>query len=176
MKRIIISIVLITIALFLNSCGEANLEGTWKFDPSSADLVLGEDFPEEFKQYVEKAKEEAKSEKTKEEASNFSLELLADGTGIVKDKEHPEDETKFNWKKTGDILNLNGEIEGQKFNANINIFEVSGDEMTVGFTGEALLEQVKTEMPEALQHPMVQAMDLEKLTKGAKVSIKMVKA
>lgn len=175
MKRIIISAVLISIALFLNSCGGANLEGTWKFDPTSVDLVLGEGFPEEMKQGVEEAKKEATSAEAKEEADKMTLELLADGKAIVKHSEHTDDTKEFNWKKSGNVLNFNGEIEGEKFNINLDIIESSANEVTIGFTGESLLEQVKAERPELIDQipPML---DVEKLVKGAKVSIKMVKA
>lgn len=176
MKRIIISAVLISIALLLNSCGGTNLEGTWKFDPSSVDLVLGEGFPETWKKYVEDAKTEVKSEKSKEEADNISLELLSDGTAIIKDKEHPEDDAKFNWKKSGNVLNFNGEIENEKFNINLDVIESSANEVTIGFTGESLLDQIKKEKPELLENEYLGMLDLDKLTKGAKVSIKMKKA
>lgn len=175
MKRIIISAVLISIALFLNSCGGASLEGTWKVDPTSLDLVLGEGFPEEMKQGVEDAKKEATSADAKEEADKVTLELLADGKALLKHVDHADETQEFNWKQSGKVLNLNGEIDGEKFNINLDIISSSANEVTIGFTGESLLEQVKAERPDLIEQ--VPAMiDLDKMVKGAKVSIKMNKA
>jgi hypothetical protein len=175
MKKIIISSVLIALVMFMSSCGSSSIEGTWKLDPTSLDLVLGEGFPEEMKQNVEEAKKEATSAQSKEEADKVTLELLADGKALLKHAEHADETQEFNWKQTGKVLNLNGEVEGEKFNVNLDIISSSANEVTIGFTGESLLEQVKAERPELIEQ--IPAMfDLKKLVEGAKVSIKMKKA
>lgn len=175
MKKIMISSVLVALVMFMSSCGSSSIQGTWKVDPSSLDLVLGEGFPEEFKEGVEEAKKEATSEKSKSEADKITLELLEGGIAKLKHVDHADDTQEFNWKQDGSVLNLNGEIDGEKFNVNLDVIASSADEVTVGFTGESLLEQVKAERPEMMEQipPMF---DVEKLVKGAKVSIKMKKA
>lgn len=175
MKRVIISSVLIALVMFMSSCGGSSIEGNWKIDPSSLDLVLGEGFPEEMKQGVEEAKKEATSAKSKEEADKVTLELLADGKALLKHAEHADETQEFHWKQSGSVLNLNGEVEGEKFNINLDIISSSSNEVTIGFTGESLLEQVKAERPELIEQ--IPAMfDINKLVEGAKVSIKMKKA
>ncbi len=176
MKRVIISSVFIAIVMLLTSCGgAASIEGTWKVDPSSLDLVLGDGFPEEMKQSVEAAKAEAKSDKASNEMDKITLELNEGGVAMLKHADHAEDTQEFKWEQKGDVLNLNGEIDGEKFNANLDIMSASADEVTIGLTGESLLEQVKKERPEMMEQipPMF---DVEKMVKGAKVSIKMKKA
>lgn len=174
MKKIIISSVFIALVLLMSSCGGASIEGTWKVDPTSLDLVLGAGFPEEMKQGVEEAKNQATSADAKEEADKMTLELLADGKAKIKHTEHTDENHEFNWTKTGKVLNLNGEIDGEKFNINLDIISSSANEMTIGFTGESLLAQVKAERPEIIEQ--IPAMfDLNKLVEGAKVSVKLVK-
>ena len=175
MKKIIISSVLVALVLLMSSCGSSSIQGTWKVDPSSLDLVLGAGFPEEMKQGVEEAKKEANSDKAKSELDKITLELLEGGVAKLKHADHADDTQEFKWKQNGNVLNLNGEIEGEKFNANLDIMEASASEVTIGITGESLLEQVKAERPEMMEQipPMF---DVNKLVEGAKVSIKMKKA
>jgi hypothetical protein len=175
MKKVIISSVLIALVLLMSSCGSKSIQGTWKVDPSSLDLVLGEGFPEEMKKGVEETKVEVKSEKAQKELDKITLELLEGGVAKLKHADHAEDTQEFHWKQNGDVLNLNGEIDGEKFNANLNILKSSADEVTIGLTGESLLEQVKAERPELMEQ--IPAMfDVKKLVEGAKVSISMKKA
>lgn len=176
MKNFIISSVLIALVMLMSSCGSSSIEGSWKIDPSSLDLVVGDGFPSEYKSYIEEAKNNSSNPEVIEEADKVTLQLLANGVAKINDLSHPEDSVSFNWKQTGDILNLNGEIEGEKFNVNLNLFSTSADELTIGLTGESMLEQVKTERPELLEFPMVQMLDLDKIVKGSKFSIKMKKA
>lgn len=175
MKKVIISSVLIALVLLMSSCGAKSIEGSWKVDPASFDLVLGEGFPEEFKANVESAKKEASSENTIGEAKKVTLELLEGGVAKLKHEDHADDTQEFHWKQNGDVLNLNGDIDGEKFNANLDIIASSADEVTLGLTGESLLKQMKAERPELMEQipPMI---DVNKLVEGAKVSVKMKRA
>ncbi len=175
MKKVIISSVLIALVLLMSSCGSKSIQGTWKIDPSSLDLVLGAGFPEEMKKGVEEAKIEAKSEKAQKELDKITLELLEGGVAKLKHADHADETQEFNWKQNGNVLNLNGEIDGEKFNANLDILESSANEVKIGFTGESLLEQVKAERPELMEQ-IPSMFDVKKLVEGAKVSISMKKA
>lgn len=175
MKKVIISSVFIALIMLMSSCGAKSIEGAWKIDPSSLDLVLGEGFPEEFKANIESAKKEANSEKAIGEAKKITLELLADGKAKLMHADHSDDTQEFSWKQDGSVLNLNGEIDGEKFNANLDIIESSADEITIGLTGESLLKQMKEERPELMEQ-IPSMIDVNKLVEGAKVSVKMKKA
>ncbi len=175
MKHIIISTVVIAVSLLFSACGGANLEGSWKVDPSSFEIVLGEGFPKDWRGYVDKAKEEAKSERTKKESDNVTLVLKPNGIAEIQDLEHPEDTIAFNWKQSGSVLNLNGEIENENFNVNLDIMGSSNDDVTLGLTGESILKQVRTEKPELLENEFLKMLNLDNMAKGTQLSIKMVR-
>lgn len=176
MKKIIISSVFVALIMLMSSCGSSSIQGTWKVDPSSLDLVLGEGFPEQMKLGVEEMKKEATSERTKSEADKVTLELLEGGVAKLKYADADERTQEFKWSQNGNVLNLNGEVDGEKFNANLDIMESSANEVMIGITGESLLEQIKAEQPELLENQMMKMLDLDKIVTGSKVSVKMKKA
>jgi len=169
----IITVLLVTVALFMSSCKGENIEGTWKVDPTTIDLVLGEGFPKFMKVYVNKALAEANSEDYKNESEKITLNLMPDGTAILSHIDEPEDDIEFTWKQKGKTLNFKGEHEEEKFNINLDILETSKTELKIGFTGESILKQIKETKPDLLKDAAENfgAIDLNKLVKGGSLSI-----
>ena len=175
MKKVVVTVLIASLILLLNACGGEKIEGEWKIDPSSFDIVLGEGFPEEMKAAVEEIKAESKKAETQEEFDKAIIEFKPDGTAILKDAEHPEESEEIHWEKKGDKIRFTGEIDGEPFNFQLDILEYSKDKMELGITGEDLLEQIKTEHPELLDG-VPAFIDLEKLVKGGKISIDLIRA
>jgi len=170
MKNVFKTLAVALTAVVLVSCGgasSADLVGTWKADPSSLDLTLGDGIPAEFKSMIEEGKKEAISEAS-EESDKVSFEFKEDGKLVV--SAEGEDETfTFNWALDGDKLTLDGEIEGQKGKIVLNVESVSADKLTLALTAEELLAQVKEQMPEAMNE-VPSEFDVDEMAKGTKVS------
>ena len=175
MKKVILTLLVGSLIFLLNACGGEKIEGEWKIDPSSFDIVLGEGFPDEMKAAVEQVKVESKKAETKEEFDKAIIEFKPDGTAILKDADNPEESEEIHWEKKGDKIRFKGEIEGEPFDFQLDILNYSKDKMELGITGEDLLEQIRTKHPELLEG-VPGFIDLEKLVKGGKISIDLVRA
>ena len=154
----------------MSSCKGENIEGTWKVDPTSVNLVLGEGFPNFLKANVNKVMEEAQSEDYKNESEKITLNLMPGGKAVLSHQDEPEDNIEFTWKQKGKTLNLKGEHEENKFNITLDILESSQTELKIGFKGESILKQIRETNPKLLDE-IPSLLDLDQLVKGGSVSI-----
>ncbi len=160
-------------ALALVSCGgtevtSADLVGSWKADPSSLDLTLGDGIPAEFKTMIESGKKEAMSEATNE-TEGMLIEFTKDGK-IVLSKDGEEAPFTLNYVVEGDKLSIKGEVEGEKLDYHVTLTEASADKFTITLTAEDLLSQIKEEMPEAMNQ-VPGEFDVDAMAKGTSVSM-----
>lgn len=166
----IITVLLVASTLLITSCKGENIEGKWKVDPSTIDLVLGEGFPDFMKAGVNEAMKEAKSDENKSESEKITLNLMPNGKAILSHEDAPEDDIEFTWEQKGKSLHLKGKHEEEKFDITLDILETSKSEVKVGFKGESILKQIRTTNPELLKDvPAV--FNLDELVKGGSVSV-----
>lgn len=170
MKNVFKTLAVALTALVLVSCGgasSADLVGTWKADPSSLDLVLGDGIPSEFKTMIEEGKKEAMSEAT-HEAEGMLIEFTEDGK-IVLSKDGEKAPFTLDYSVSGDKLSIKGDIEGEKIDYYVTLSETSADKFTVSITAEEILAQVKEQMPEAMNE-IPGEFDVDAMAKGTSVS------
>ena len=159
-------------ALTLVSCGgteatSADLVGSWKADPSSLDLTLGDGLAA-FKGMIEEEKSKMISEASRE-ADQISFEFKEGGKLLI--SKVGEDETyTINWSMDGGKLTIDGEVEGEKGKIVLTVASISADKLTVTLTAEDLLAQIKEEMPEAMNQ-VPGEFDVDAMAKGTSVSM-----
>lgn len=171
MKNVFKTLAVALTALVLVSCGgtevsSAGMVGSWKADPSSLDLTLGDGLAA-FKGMIEEGKQEMLSEAS-EESESVTFEFKEDGKLVLSHED--EDETfSFDWSLEGDKLIIEGEVEEQKGKMTLTVQSVSADKLTLALTAEDLIAQVKEQMPEAMS--MVPGeFDVDAMAKGTSVS------
>lgn len=170
MKNIFKLLTVILISALLTSCagGGANgLVGVWHIDLNSFDLVLGDGVPAPMKGMVE-AQKDGLLEQGKAQSDDFSLEFTEGGKMIVSKKGDDKTE-ELNYTFDGKKLSLNGEVEGDKVDVDLNVSEVSSSKFTIAMTGEDILAQAKAKYPDALKG--AGEMDLDAMVKGSSMSI-----
>ena len=172
MKNVFKTLAVALTALVLVSCGgaeeTANLTGSWKADPSSMDLTLGDGIPAEFKTMIEEGKKEVMSEAT-HEVEGMLIEFTEDGK-IVLSKDGEEAPFTLNYTIEGDKLSIKGEVEGEKLDYHVTLSEASADKFTVTLTAEDLLAQIKEQMPEAMNE-VPGEFDFAAMAKGTSMSM-----
>ena len=175
MKNVFKTLVVALTSLALVSCGgtemtSIDLAGSWKADPSSLDLTLGDGLAA-FKGMIEEGKEEMLSE-VSGESDKVTFDFKEDGKLVV--SAEGEDET-FNWSLAGDKLTLEGELEGQGGKIELTVESVSADKLTLALTAEDLLAQIKEQMPEAMNE-VPGEFDVDAMAKGTSVSMSFKKS
>ncbi len=166
----IITVLLIATTLFMSSCKGESIEGTWKVDPTTIDLVLGEGFPTFMKAGVNEAMKEAKSDESKSESEKITLNLMPNGEAILSHEDNIEDNIKFTWEQKGELLHFKGEHEDEKFDITLDILETSKSELKIGFKGESILKQIRETNPKLLKD-VPGVLNLDELVKGGSVSV-----
>ena len=172
MKKIILFTFIVLITIFVLSCKSNTLEGKWQVDPTTLDLVLGEGFPEFMKEGVNEFMKEAKSEDSKTESEKITLELLPDGKGILSHEEEPNDDIEIKWSLNKNILRLYGTIDDEFIDIELEVLEISKNEVLLGLTGEFILKQLREKHPEILEK-VPGMFNLDALAKGGRITVKM---
>ena len=170
MKNVFKTLLVALTALVLVSCGgtemtSIDLAGSWKADPSSLDLTLGDGLAA-FKGMIEEGKEEMLSE-ISGESDKVTFDFKEDGKLVV--SAEGKDET-FNWSLAGDKLTLEGELEGQKGKIELTVESVSAEKLTLALTAEDLIAQIKEQMPEAMNQ-VPGEFDVDAMAKGTSMSM-----
>jgi hypothetical protein len=170
MKKVFKTLAVALTALVLVSCGgteqtSADLIGSWKADPSSLNLTLGDGLAA-FKGMIEEGKSQMLSE-VSGESDKVTFDFKEDGKLVV--SAEGEDET-FNWSLEGDKLTLEGELEGQKGKIELTVESVSADKLTLALTAEDLIAQIKEQMPEAMNQ-VPGEFDVDAMAKGTSMSM-----
>lgn len=181
----------LAVALTLVSCGgtevtSADLVGSWKADPSSLELTLGDGIPTEFKAMIEAGKEERMNEFANE-AEGMLIKFTKDTTVLRKEEnsnevkqiekwgeiilsKHGLDDVNVNYKVVGEKLYISGELAGVWLKLNVTLSEISADKFTVNLTAEDLIAQVKEQEPEAM-NMVPDEFDIDAMAKGTSMSM-----
>ncbi len=171
MKNLAKLTLFVAITLFMIGCGsnaKDNLIGNWKVDPSSLEINLGDGIPEEYKTMINEGKKEM-TEEASREANKVNFEFKDDGKMVVS-AEGEKETFEFDWEVNGEKLKINGEVEGQKFEVELDIQESTADKLTLALTGEYILNEIKKQAPMALAGAP-EGMDLAKMAEGTSVAI-----
>lgn len=171
MKSVFKLLTVVLISVLLASCGgsgsSAGIVGKWHADLSTFDLVLGDGVPAPMKAGVE-AQKEGLLAQGEAQQDDFTIEFTDAGKMIVSKKGDDKTE-ELDYSFDGSVLNLKGDVDGDKLDVNLNISEVSADKFTIAMTGEEILAQIKTAAPELLAG--AGEMDVDAMVKGCSVAI-----
>ena len=172
MKNVFKTLVVALTSLALVSCGgtemtSIDLAGSWKADPSSLDLTLGDGLAV-FKGAIEEGKQEMLSE-VSGESDKVTFEFKEGGKLLVS-AEGEEETFTFDWSLEGDKLILEGELEGQEGKIELTVESVSADKLTLALTAEDLIAQIKEQMPEAMDQ-VPGEFDVDAMAKGTSMSM-----
>jgi hypothetical protein len=172
MKSVFKLLTVVLISVLLASCGggsagSAGIVGKWHADLSTFDLVLGDGVPAPMKGMVEGQKE-GLLEQGKAQQDDFTIEFTDAGKMVVS-KKGDEKTEELDYSFDGSVLNLKGDMDGDKVDINLNVSEVSADKFTIAMTGEEILAQIKTAAPELLAG--AGEMDVDAMVKGCSVAI-----
>lgn len=175
MKKIISAAVVFAALFIFASCGggaETTLIGSWKIDPASLDVELGDGFPAEMKTMVENGKKEMREEGSAE-MDKVTIEFK-EGGKFVMSAEGEDEKIEGTWSVDGEKLKIEAEIEGKKGSVSLNLDEVSSDKVALSLSAEDLLAEIKKQMPEALEEvpPMF---DIDAMVKGTKFMVSLKK-
>lgn len=171
MKSVFKLLTVVLISVLLASCGgagsSAGIVGKWHADLSTFDLVLGDGVPAPMKGMVE-AQKEGLLTQGKAQQDDFTIEFTEAGKMVVS-KKGDEKTEELDYSFDGSVLNLKGDMDGDKVDINLNVSEASADKFTIAMTGEEILAQIKTAAPELLAG--AGEMDVDAMVKGCSVAI-----